>query len=205
MKKRNIIVSLLLAITLMITACAEANPFVGSWKGNCDLTDLIIEYVVGENEEIRPYVEGIDNLEFDIRFEFTENEIAMSVDRTSIDTFIVNLDAGMTQMMEEILVDELAALGISYEEYIFEMGVSSEELLDSMKQEMNLSENMENMMYSMADALELNGSYMYDEEKITVVYEDGTIEEMSYAFDGKDLIITFVDEVGTEYPIICQK
>lgn len=205
MKKRNIFVSLLLAITLMITACGQENPFVGSWKGSCDLTDLIIEYVVGENEEIRPYLEGIDDLAFVIQFEFTEDELAMSVNKSSIDTFLTHLEDGLLQMMEELLVDELEKYGISYEEYLLESGMSNEELLYSMLDEMNVSEQMETMMYSMAEALELSGNYMYDEEKITVIYEDGTIEEMDYTFDGTDMIITFVDEAGTEYPIICEK
>lgn len=205
MKKRNLLLSLLLAFALMITACGEENPFVGSWKGNCDLTDMIIEYVAGDNEEMRQYMDGIDGLEFVINFEFTENEMSMSVEEASIDTFIDNMETGVKTMMEEILIDELTGYGISYEEYIAESGMSNDEFLQSKLDEMNMSAQMEAMMDSMAEAIELSGSYMYDEEKITVVYEDGTFEEMLYTFVGDTLTITVTDGEGTEFPIICEK
>ena len=205
MKKRNVLTVLLLTLTLMLTACGEPSPFVGSWRGTCDLTDLIVsESVLGSDEDLMQYADQIEGLELVINFEFTEDKMSMSVDDTSVDTFLVNLETSMKNMMEAYMVDELAAYGISYEEYLEEMGMDSDALMQAMLDEMNLDAQMRPMMESMAEALELNGSYMYDEEKITIIYEDNTYEEMLYAFNEEELTITFVDADGTEFDIVCE-
>lgn len=205
MKKRNIFVSLLLTLTLMLTACGDPSPFIGTWRGTCDLTDVIIgESNLVADEEWAQYVEHVEGLEFVITFEFTEDKMAMSVDEASVDTFMKNFENSMKNMMEAYMIDEFAAYGISYEEYLEEVGMSSDAFLQSMLDEMNMSAQMKPMMESMAEALDLNGSYMYDEEKITIVYEDNTYEEMLYVFDGENLTITFVDEEGTEFDIKCE-
>ena len=205
MKKRNIFVSLLLTLTLMLTACGEPSPFIGTWRGTCDLTDVIIgESNLVADEEWEQYVEHVEGLEFVITFEFTEDKMAMSVDEASVDTFMKNFENSMKNMMEAYMIDEFSAYGISYEEYLEEVGMSSDAFLQSMLDEMNMSAQMKPMMESMAEALDLNGSYMYDEEKITIVYEDNTYEEMLYVFDGENLTITFVDEEGTEFDIECE-
>lgn len=205
MKKRNIFVSLLLTLTLMLTACGEPSPFIGTWRGTCDLTDVIIgESNLVADEEWEQYVEHVEGLEFVITFEFTEDKMAMSVDEASVDTFMKNFENSMKNMMEAYMIDEFSAYGISYEEYLEEVGMSSDAFLQSMLDEMNMSAQMKPMMESMAEALNLNGSYMYDEEKITIVYEDNTYEEMLYVFDGENLTITFVDEEGTEFDIECE-
>lgn len=204
MKKRSLFVSLLLALALMITACGEANPFVGSWKGTCDLTDYIIDSVVGDDETMAAYMKEVDGLEFVINFEFTEDEMSMSVDEASLDTFVANFETSLMGMMEALLIDELAGYGISYEEYVAESGMDSEALMESMMDEMNLTTMMNTMVDSMAEALELNGAYMYDDGVLTIVYEDNTYEEMKYVFDEETLTITVVAEEGTEFPIICE-
>ncbi|MBQ6812847.1 MAG: hypothetical protein IJP06_07000 [Agathobacter sp.] len=205
MKKRNIFVSLLLTLTFMLTACGEPSPFIGTWRGTCDLTDVIIgESNLVADEEWEQYVEHVEGLEFVITFEFTEDKMAMSVDEASVDTFMKNFENSMKNMMEAYMIDEFSAYGISYEEYLEEVGMSSDAFLQSMLDEMNMSAQMKPMMESMAEALDLNGSYMYDEEKITIVYEDNTYEEMLYVFDGENLTITFVDEEGTEFDIECE-
>ena len=205
MKKRNLLVSLLLALALMITACGETSPFVGSWRGTCDLTDLIIgESVLGTDETFSQYADEVEGLEFVIYFEFTEDEMSMSVDEASVDAFIENLETSMKNMMEAYMIDELAAYGISYEEYLMEAGMDSDEFLQSMIDEMDMTAQMEAMMDSMVEALELSGSYMYDEEVLTIVYEDNTYEEMNYVFEDDVLTITFVDGEGMEIPIVCE-
>lgn len=205
MKKRNLLVSLLLILTLMITACGQENPFVGSWRGSCDLTDLIIESVAGDEEDLRQYMEEVDGLEFTIYFEFTEDEMSMSVDDSSVDTFLENLENSMKNVAESYLIDNLASTyDITYEEYLMELGMDSDEFLESKLDEMNMNVQMEAMMNSMADALEVSGLYMYDDEKITIVYEDNTYEEMYYVFDQDILTITFVGSDGMEIPIVCE-
>lgn len=205
MRKRNLLVSLVLVFTLILTACGQDNPFIGSWRGTCDLTDFIVGSVVGDDETLRQYMEGVDGLEFVINFEFEENTMSMSVDEASGEAFIANLETSMKNMMEAVLIDGLSEYGISYEEYVAESGMDAEQLLDSMLDEMELMSQMDSMVDSMIEALELSGSYMFDEGKLTIVYDDGTYEEMMYEFDGDTLTITVVAEDGTEFPIVCGK
>lgn len=205
MRKRNLLVSLVLVFTLILTACGQDNPFIGSWRGTCDLTDFIVDSVVGDDETLRQYMEGVDGLEFVINFEFEENTMSMSVDEASGEAFIANLETSMKNMMEAVLIDGLSEYGISYEEYVAESGMDAEQLLDSMLDEMELMSQMDSMVDSMIEALELSGSYMFDEGKLTIVYDDGTYEEMMYEFDGDTLTITVVAEDGTEFPIVCGK
>lgn len=205
MKKRSLLVSLILVFSLMITACGGENPFTGTWKGTCDLTDFIIDSVAGDDETLRKYMNEVDGLEFVINFEFTENEMSMCVDTDSKELFIENIITSIKNMNEAALVEQISVGGITLEEYVAELGMDTDELLDSMLDEMDIMSQVEAMVDSMAEALALNGSYIYDEEKLTVVYEDGNIEEMKYAIDGDTLTITIVSEDGTEFPIVCEK
>lgn len=205
MKKRNIVITVLLTLALMLTACGEPSPFVGTWRGTCDLTDVIIgESVLGSDEDLAQYADQVEGLEFVISFEFTEDKMSMSVDEASLDSFMTNLETSMKNMMEAYMIDELAAYGISYEEYLEELGMDSDAFMQSMLDEMNMDTQMRPMMESMAEALELEGSYMYDEEKLTIIYEDNTYEEMFYVFEEDVLTITFVDGDGTEFDIVCE-
>lgn len=205
MKKRNILVSFLLALALMITACGEASPFIGKWRGTCDLTDVILgQSEWASSEELSDYIDEVDGLEFVICFEFTENEMSMYVDESSIDSFIRNTETSMKNMMEAYIIDQLSVSGLSYEEYLAERGVDSDELLQGMLDEMDMTVQIEEMMNAMADALKLSGTYMYDDEKLTVVYEDNTFEELDYTLDESGLTIVFVDAQGTEFPITCE-
>ena len=59
-------------------------------------------------------------------------------------------------------------------------------------------------MRNVAGALELNGSYKYDAEKIVVLYEDKTYEEMKYVLESEELTITVSDGTN-EFAIPCSK
>lgn len=203
MKKRNFLVALLLVFTMLLSACGASDPFVGKWKGTCDLTDYIVQGVVSGDETMEKYLE-FEGLEFVINFEFTEDEISMSVDEASLDSFVANFEAGMINMMEAMLIDELAGYGMSYEEYVAESGMDSEALMKELLDEMNMTAQMDAMVEALAESLELSGTYSFDGEVLTVTYEDNTYEEMGYVFDGETLTIT-VSDGETEFPIICEK
>jgi len=203
MKKRSLFVSLVLAFALFVTACGQSNPFVGSWNGTCDFTDYIVSSVIGEDESMKEYID-FENLEFVIKFEFTENEISMSVDEASLETFVENFEDGMVKMLEAMLIDELESYGMSYEEYVAESGMDSETLMTSTLEEMGMSETMDSMVESLTEELEISGTYSFNGEVLTVIYEDNTYEEMAYVLEGETLTIT-VSDGETSFPIVCEK
>ena len=63
---------------------------------------------------------------------------------------------------------------------------------------------LETAVSDMAEALALKGTYKYDGEKIVVIYEDDTYEEMKYSFKGEMLVIT-VSNGNAEHSIKCEK
>ncbi len=203
MKKRNILVSLLLALALMITACGEANPFVGTWRGTCDLTDYILQTVVGEDETIAEFVE-FEDLTFVINFEFTETELSMSVDEASLEDFVAHFEAGMISMMEKAMQEQFADADMSYEEMIVETGMTSEEYMKSLLHEMEMDVMMNAMAVDLAKALALDGHYTYSDGVLTVTYEDNTYEEMQYTVKGNEMVIT-VSDGNTNFDIDCVK
>lgn len=203
MKKRSLFASLLLVFALMLTACGQENPFPGTWKGTCDFSDYIVEGVVGDDETMAEYVD-FDGLEITLNFEFTENEFAMSVDEASLRTFSENFEAGMIKMMENIFIAELEAAGMSYEEYVAESGMDSETLMKSLLDEMDMTTVMNELTNGLKTDLELSGTYTFDGEVLTVIYEDNTYEEMTYVFEGETLTITMSDE-EISFPFVCEK
>ena len=203
MKKRILLVTLILVVAMMFNACGKENPFPGTWKGTCDLTDYIVEGVVGDDENMAKYMD-FEGLEFVINFEFTEYEISMSVDEASLRTFSTNFENGMIKMMEGVLIDELESYGISYEEYVAESGMDSETLMKSVLDEMDLASMMNEMVTELSASLELSGKYTFDDGVLIVSYEDNTYEEMAYVFDEETLTITVSDDEDA-FPIICEK
>jgi len=203
MKKRNLFVALILVVAMIFTACGQENPFPGTWKGTCDFTDYIVESVVSDDETMAEYMD-FEGLEFVINFEFSENELSMSVDEASLHTFVTRFETGMINMMESVLVDELAGYGMSYEEYVAESGMDSKTLIQSMLDEMGMATAMNEMIDELSTSLELNGTYTFDKNVLIVSYEDNTYEEMAYVFEGETLTIT-VSDGETTFPIVCEK
>lgn len=201
-KKRNLFLSLVLALSLFVTACGQSNPFVGTWRGTCDFTDFILEVISEGDESIEEYID-FEKLELVLIYEFTEDEVSMHVDEESINTFVENVETGIAEAMEVKFIGDLETQGIDYEEYIEEMGMDRDEFLDSMLEDMNITAWTESI-YQLAEVLELHGTYIYDDDVLMILYEDGTYEEMTYVFNDEMLTITISDGAGTEFPIQCE-
>lgn len=203
MKKRSLLVTLLLVLTMLVTACGgSTNPFEGKWKGTCDLTDYIVDSMVAGDPTLEEYVD-FEELSFVINFTFEGDEISMSVDDDSIDTFVANAEDGIRNMLDKYMRAQLEGTGIDVEFLASANGYDSyDALLDGMVSEMGLSA----MIDPLTEALELEGTYEYDEEDgiLTVTYEDGSEEEMKFEFDGDDLTIT-VSDGADEFDIKCEK
>lgn len=201
MKKRNLILAMVMAVTMLFTACGseEPNPFVGKWTGTMDLTDYIVEEMVAEDETMKEYAK-FENLTFTLVFEFTEDEVSLHMDEASTQQFVTNAETGITNMMDAMVADMATENSMTAEDIYAGMGVTREEFLQSTIDSMQLDA----MISAMAESFELKGTYEADEEMITVYYEDNTYEEMKYVFEGDNLTITVSD--GTDdFVIQCTK
>lgn len=202
MKKCTLFVTLILVLALTVTACGQKNPFPGAWRGTCDLTDFIVESVSGGNEDIEKYLE-FENLALEFVYEFDENQVVTSVDEASFTRFSKDFKNGFMEAVKEKLINDLEQEGLSYEEYVYEAGVDEEELILSKLEDVNLDTWLESI-HSLAEAMELNGTYMRSDDALTVLFEDGTYNKLQYRIDGKKLTIIITDG-EIELPIICEK
>lgn len=199
MKKRNWFLALVMAITMLFTACGSENPFVGKWTGTLDLTDYIIEQMVAEDESIKEFAK-FENLNFTLVFEFTEDEVSLHMDEASTQQFVANVEAGVTNMLDTMVANMAAEYSMTTEDIYAGMGVTREAFVQSTIETMQLDA----LVSGMAESLELKGTYDSDDEKIVVYYEDNTYEEMKYVFDGEKLKITVSDGTN-DFVIECNK
>lgn len=200
MKKRNLLIALVMSIVMLFTACgSEPSPFVGTWKGTCDYTDYWITEMVAGDPDLEKYLD-FEKLELVFVFEFTEDEVSLSLDEASTQQFIENVEAGMIKTMDAYMADASAQNDVTPEDVYAANNTTREAFM----QEMIDSLHIDSMINAVAEALELSGEYDYDEEKITIFYEDNTYEEIEYEFKGDDLVITLSDATY-DYEINCVK
>lgn len=201
MKKRNLFVALMMAIVMIISGCGVGteNKFIGTWTGTLDMTDYIVQSIVAQDENLEKYAE-FEDLSFTLVFEFTEENISLHLEEASTTKYIENITVGVERMIDA-MVAELATTNDMTEEDIYAgMGVTRDAYIQSVVDSMKL----ETAVSEMAEALALKGTYKYDGEKIVVIYEDDTYEEMQYSFEGETLVIT-VSDGNTEHAIECKK
>ncbi len=202
MKKRSLVLVLAMIVAILLSACGEEekpNPFVGRWSGNMDLTDHIVAEMIAQNESLKEYAE-FDNLMFTLEFEFTEEEVSLQMNDTSAQQFISNVEAGFADMIDAMVTDMATEYRMTTEDIYAGMGTTREDFIQSTIDSMHL----EQMINAMTEALELNGTYESDDEKIIVYYEDNTYEEMKYSFEGDTLMVTVSDGTN-EFIIECTK
>lgn len=202
MRKRSLLVSLILIFALTITACGQKNPFPGTWRGTYDLTDFIVTSVSGGDESIEQYLE-FENLSFEYVYEFTENDLQTTVDEASFEKFSKNFKNGFMEGVKAKIVADLEQQGLSYEEYVDESGLSEEELLASKMEDVDLDAWIASIR-DVAEVLAFDGTYMYSDDMLTILFDNGTYTELKYAMDGKTMTITISDG-ELEIPISCEK
>ena len=198
-KNRNIAAGILLSLCLLVTACGSSNPFTGTWKGSCDFTSLMVEYMVADNPSLEEYV-NFEALELDIYFEFDEDHITLSVDEGSMETFAENLKNGVIAMKDAMIEDYAKENEIDTEDVYVMMQMDRETYMNETIESMGIDE----MVKGLAETFEVSGTYKYDDEVIYILHEDYTYDEMKYVFKGKTLTITISD--GEEgYDFLCER
>ncbi len=206
MKKRNLLVTLLLVLSLFVTACGNGNPFVGKWTGKLDVTKQFTDGIVANYPELAEYV-AFDELSFIINIEFTNDEMTMSVEQSSIDTFNANFTAGMESMGKAVLMKQLEEMDMTLEEAVAESGMDEEAYIESQLEAMQIYAMSDSMNEVTNEALKglskVEGSYTFDEKNITLFYADGSREDFGYVFEGDGLLISIAGQ-GYTLKIDCE-
>ena len=201
MKKRNLFITLVMVITLLLAACGggDSNSLVGKWTGNLDLTDQIVQNMVATNADMEKYAK-FENLTFTFVFQFTDKEVTLHIDEASTQKFVENIQAGVANTVDAMVAGVAAENNMTTDAVYAGMGVTRDAYIQSVVEAMQL----ETMVQSIAASLELKGTYEADGETILVVYEDNTYEEMKYNLGMEDLTITVSDGTNS-YQIPCTK
>lgn len=202
MKKCNACLVLVMVVVMLVTGCTKeesVNPFQGKWTGSVDMTEHVVNSMVTENENLKDFLD-FEQLTFSLEFEFAEESVSLHVEETSKQQFITNMKAGVVKMVDAMVADVATKNDTTAADIYNGMGVTRDEYIQSVVESLKIEE----LVSSMASALELKGSYEYNDEKIVVLYEDDTYEEMTYTLGIEDLTITVSDGTNS-FVIPCSK
>ena len=202
MKKCNACLVLVMVVVMLVTGCTKeesVNPFQGKWTGSVDMTEHVVNSMVTENENLKDFLD-FEQLTFSLEFEFAEESVSLHVEETSKQQFITNMKAGVVKMVDAMVADVATKNDTTAADIYNGMGVTRDEYIQSVVESLKIEE----LVSSMASALELEGSYEYNDEKIVVLYEDDTYEEMTYTLGIEDLTITVSDGTNS-FVIPCSK
>lgn len=155
--------------------------------------------MVAQDTSLEKYAQ-FENLSFTFLFEFTEDAVSMKVDEASTQQFIANAETGIANMIDAMVADMAATSGKTVEDVYAGMNVTREAFIDTVIQ----SAQLEAMVQGLVETFTLNGSYVAEEDTLTVIYEDNTYEEMKYAVGIEDLTITVSDGTNN-FVFVCKE
>ena len=194
MKKRNILFALLMAMTMLITACGSGNQSVdGKWVGTMDLTKQFEDGVKAAYPDLADFV-NFEELVFVFDIAFVDGEMSMEVQQASVDSFNNNFAAGMKALAEGYWTAGLEEYDMTMEEDIYESGLDEEAYL----QQIYTVTGIDKMITSMTDVTnktldrlsKMKGTYTTPvDNELRLYYTENEYESMEYSFKGKVLNI----------------
>ena len=209
MKKRNIIFALLMAMTMLITACGSGNQTLdGKWVGTMDLTKQFEDGVKTAYPDLAEYVD-FEDLVFVFDVAFVDGEMSMVVQQASVDSFNKNFAAGMEALAEEYWTAGLAQIDMTMEEAMYESGMDEAAYL----QRIYSTTGIDKMITSMTDVTnktierisKMEGTYTTPvDNELRLYYTENEYESMDYSFKGKVLNIVIKGD-GFSLKVECEK
>lgn len=208
MKKRSILLSVLLILTMLVTGCGSSSQSLeGKWVGSLDVTKQFEDGIIAAYPELADYVD-FEELVFVLDIAFTDGEMSMSVQQDSINTFNSNFAAGMKNLAEGYWTAQLATYDMTLEEDIAESGVTEEEYMNRIYQETGIDKMipaMKDVTNSTLDRLsQMKGTYTVLDKELRLWYSEDSYEAMEHNFEGDELDI-IVKGDGFSLLIECEK
>ncbi|MBR3811835.1 MAG: hypothetical protein IKJ16_05850 [Agathobacter sp.] len=209
MKKRNVFFAVLLAMSVLITACgANKQNLDGKWTGSMDLTKQFEDGIIAAYPDLEDYVDFKDLvLKMDIVFD--EEQMSMEVKKESIEAFNVSFAEGMKTIAEDYWTAGLAEIDMTLEEAISESGINEDEYLARIYKETGIDKMITSMTEITNQTLDkiskMKGTYTTPlENELRLYYTDTEYESMEYSFKGKVLNIVIQGE-NFSLHIACEK
>lgn len=209
MKKRNVLLAILLAMVMLITACAgNKQTLDGKWTGSLDVTKQFEDGIIAAYPDLKDYVD-FEDLVFVLDIVFEEDQMSMVVQQDSIDAFNANFAEGIKGMAEGYWAAELAKYDMTLEEDISESGMTEEAYLARIYKDTGIDKMITSMNEVTNETLDriskMKGVYTTPlENELRLYYTDTEYESMEYSFKGKALNIIIH---GDEFSLLieCEK
>ena len=212
MKKRCMLLSFLLAFSMLLGACGVNDPFAGKWTGKLDVTKQFEDGIKEKYPELAEFVD-FEELVFVIDVVFEDAEMSMAVEQSSVDSFYNNFADGMLKIEEGCRAKYLESIGLTLEEAAVEAGMTEEEYLENVISTAMPVDEMVTSLTEITDTAmvgfnKVNGTYTFNEKALHVHYEDEKYEEIVYQFEGDNLVLVFEGVIGDQefsLRIVCEK
>ena len=197
MKKRSLVLVLVLAMLMSLCACAgkESKSIVGTWKAHFDFSEMMQESMGAEADT---YGDIFKDLSLVFCFEFTKDEVTISVDDASIDAFKDEMENIMVKIFDISMEEMAKSADMTVDEVYASIGYTREEYLETFLAEMDIDELAEDLV------IEETSKYELGKDVIKVTDEDDFTEEWAYKLDGDNLTLT-VDMDGEETVFNCKR
>lgn len=115
---------LVLSMLLTMTGCGEQSKFIGKWRGEIDLADMINEQFAAD-ETMSQYL-NIDSFEFSFTFEFKDDgTYSQSLDEDSLEDAMDDFIDDVVDGMEDYMDDEAKKLGLTTSDVLSASGYNS--------------------------------------------------------------------------------
>ena len=194
MKKRNILFALLLAMSMLLTACGGQKTVEGKWVGSLDLTKQFEDGIKAAYPDLAEYVD-FEDLVIKLDVSFVDGQMTVAVQQDSVDSFNAKFAEGMYNIAIGYWEAGLALIDMDLEEAISESGMTEEQYHKRIYKETGIDKMITSMTEVTNQTLEklsgMNGMYTTPvDNELRLYYTEDTYESMEYGFKGKKLNIT---------------
>lgn len=203
MKIRKIAIAWMLLLVVTLSGCGAGNSLDGTWKGSYDVTDIVKEVytpsLTASDAAMEEYIQ-FKALELGLTFTFADESMSISVDEEAKAALQSSIETALITSYNAYMEAKAAKADMKLEElYTVNRTTQEEAVADFLK-----GMKVDQVVDVVVAAFQISGSYAYDSEAITIVYEDDTWEKMKYAFEGGKLTIT-ISNGEQEVPVVCEK
>lgn len=209
MKKTiSVILSVIMVLGMLaITGCGAKNPFIGSWSGDVDMSDMFNDVMAeGIGDPTMAEYIKIDEFKVKMTFTFTEKSAAFAIDKSSFESAILGIKDDITAGMTNLYQDLADSMGVTLEELLTAAEAGTvEEQVDAM-----FTEEMMEEMFS-SDDFSGESKYRFEDGKLYLSDDmDSEISEdeyMEYTLEGDTLtfkkLVSDDEETAVMWNYVC--
>lgn len=189
MKKRNVFAVWIMSFILLLTACGLSNAFIGTWTGNYEVTEIVESVYrnsLEESDELFEECIDFDELNVAIEYMFTEDTVQIGFSDKAKEVLRSDIKKNLEDIFDKYMHAYADKEKVTVDDLYIQSDTTYEDSLNHFLNSMKIDQ----MVDIVAESLQISGTYTYDDEIITIYYDDNTYENMQYVFENENLILT---------------